>query len=101
VDDESKGLESGADRLYCFDVTNDDAEIKSTVAWTDYPATIQSSVALVNDIDLVAGPDPASALAGNLKQRRVSRGTAFAGCQELNFCERCVVCRTEGTTSNT
>eukprot|EP00743_Colponemidia_sp_Colp-15_P004587 GILK01004944.1.p1 GENE.GILK01004944.1~~GILK01004944.1.p1 ORF type:complete len:988 (-),score=205.68 GILK01004944.1:247-3210(-) len=52
VSDVSKGLQTGEEDFYCFDVIEDDRLLSITLVWTDPPAQPSSLVTLINNLDL-------------------------------------------------
>jgi subtilisin family serine protease len=56
--DETAGLATGQSRDFTYTVTSSSVPLRITLAWTDYPAALQSAKQLVNDLNLtVTGPD--------------------------------------------
>ncbi len=58
VEDNAAGLTTGQSISYTFHVAAGAPSVRFVLAWTDYPATLGASKALVNDLDLqVTAPD--------------------------------------------
>lgn len=75
-----RALENFEGLTYFVDVTNSTQPLKITLTWTDQPAELFSSVAIVNDLDLVVtSPTGVTYLGNNFNVRfSVAGGTADA-----------------------
>jgi subtilisin family serine protease len=70
-----KGMESNDTTTYCFTPTAG-SKIRAVLVYDDYPAEPNAAIALVNNLDLLAGHDDNDKVTGNFKLRRDARNTA-------------------------
>lgn len=63
--DDAAGLATGGSSIYSYAIAGPTSALRVTLAWTDYPASVIASKALVNDLDLVVTLPDGSTLRGN------------------------------------
>ena len=69
--DYTAGLRTGQNTSYSFTVADSSVPLRFTLVWSDYPAAVESSVTLVNDLDLeLTGPNGLVALGNGAVDRR-------------------------------
>ena len=64
-DDYTTGLSTGGSRVYNYTVNGSAHPFRVTLVWTDYPAALYASPALVNDLDLTVTTPTGGTLYGN------------------------------------
>ena len=64
-DDNTAGLSTGGSQTYSYSVNGSTSPFQVTLVWTDYPAALYASPALVNDLDLTVTLPGGGTLHGN------------------------------------
>ncbi|MFO7675430.1 MAG: S8 family serine peptidase [bacterium] len=66
VADDETGLETGDSAVYAIEIGDDARPFRVSLCWSDYPGTMQASMILVNDLDLLVVSPTGTEYKGNV-----------------------------------